>query len=266
MTNLQPKPITGSLPRRLSQDFMWAGSCLDVAYAGRRMHSHFGVYLVRTAAGVYMIDTGHPTAADVVAAELDSFLAPGEQVRWIIPTHAEVPHAGLLGRWLAKFPQSVVIGDVRDYKLFYPEEWTAGRFVSARPGDALDLGDRQLLFVPAVWHDLPNSLWMFDSLHRALFVADGFAFLHPHGLGECDLLSAEQAEPDLEMAKWFNSAALFWTRFGDVPGTFADMDELLERLDPQVLAPAHGAVINRPDMVAFFKRSMLVRPDDYLGK
>lgn len=249
-------PPTGTLPRRLSDDFLWAGGCAEVAYKGALVHGQFGVFVVKTATSSYMIDTGFPMLGDDMEAQLDAFLGDAP-LDYIIPTHPEIPHAGLLSRWMEKYPDALVIGETRDLHLYYPEQMAAGRFRQFSAGEALDLGDRLLTFVPAIWRDLPNTLWVHDDALETLFVADAFGFLHPHGVGDCDRIASEQVTPDLEMAQFFNNGALFWTRFGDVEATFPDIDALLERLRPRFIAPAHGAVCDTvDDLMPFFKQSI----------
>ncbi len=59
------------------------------------------------------------------------------------------------------------------------------------------------------------------------------------------------------MMKIINELALQWTRYTDAATTFADLDELLTLLRPRFIAPAHGAVIDRSDlMIPLMKRAM----------
>jgi flavorubredoxin len=256
---IAPRKPSGSLPRLLSPDFLWCGACPEVSYRGETVHGQWGVYVVRTPSGTYLVDTGHPITGDEVSEQLDAFLGD-EPVRFIFPTHPEIPHAGLLSRWLRKYPDAIVIGDARDYQLYYPDEVAQGRFWHFAAGEALQLADRRLTFVPAIWRDLPTTLWLHDDFLETLFVADAFAFLHPHNAGECDKLTSERDSPSLVMAQFFNNAALFWTRVADVAATFPDIDELLRRLSPRLIAPAHGAVCDSVDeLVPFFKQSMVSR-------
>lgn len=256
MKRFVPEKASGTLPRVINEDFLWAGDCLEFVYRGQVVHGHFGVFVVRTAAGAYMVDTGHPTMWATLERQIEEYLC-GDSIQFIFPTHAEVPHAGLLGRWLAKYPGSTVVGDARDYHLYFPKEAAEGRFQDLRAGDVLNLGDRQLAFLPAIWRDLPTSLWAHDTKIRVLYVADAFGFLHPHSAGQCDLMTSEQAIPSLEMAQFFNKAALFWTQYADVAASYGDIDELILQTQPQYIAPAHGALVdNVGELVDFFKDSM----------
>lgn len=232
------------LPRLLTPDVLWTGGCVELEIRGERVHSHFGNYVVRGTRTSILVDTGHPMHAEAIERTLDEFLGVA-QPGYIFPTHAEYPHCGLLPKWLAKYPEASVIGDVGDYALHYPEH--AGRFVQKDPGDFVDLGGRKFVVVPAIWCDLKETRWGFDTGDRILFVADGFSATHHHLPGHCGLTAGEQSIPDPSMMRIINELALQWTRYTDASDTFGELDALLGVLQPRMVAPAHGAVIDRPD-------------------
>ncbi|MGX8014219.1 MBL fold metallo-hydrolase (plasmid) [Mesorhizobium sp. ORM8.1] len=238
--------IRGNLPRIIGSDTMWTGRCLDVNYQGEVVHSHFSAYLIKGSEKCIMIDTGHPIHSREIEQDIDDFL-DGRIIDYIMPTHAEFPHGGLMPKWLKKFPNAVAIGDLRDYDLYYPE--FKGRMTCVLPGDTVDLGDRKILFVPAIWRDIPNTLWAFDSKTRTLFVSDGFSYLHYHRSEQCSLFSDEVEPPNPEMVRFFNHASLHWTGFNDVTETFSDVDALLGKLDVKRIASGHGPVISNIDAV-----------------
>ena len=94
---------------------------------------------------------------------------------------------------------------------------------------------------------------------RVLFVSDGFAYLHYHKAGHCDFMTSEHAPPDVGLIQFFNERALRWTRYTDTRTTFADIDELLRRLNPLMIAAAHGGVIDTAEaMVPLLKDGMLM--------
>ncbi len=231
------------LPRLLTPDVLWTGGCIELTVRGEHVHSHFSNYVVRGSRTSVLVDTGHPMHADQIEQAFDGFLGDAAP-DYIFTTHLEYPHCGLLPKWLQKYPSAVVIGDVRDYELYYPEH--AGRFVQKNPGDFVDLGDRRFVVVPAIWCDLKETLWGFDTKDRILFVADGFSATHHHIPGHCGLTASEQPIPDREMMRTINELALQWTRYTDASVTFDELDELLGLLQPRIIAPAHGAVIDQP--------------------
>ncbi len=147
------------LPRLLTSGVLWTGGCMELDLRGELVHSHFANYVVRGSQKTLMLDTGHPIHADRIEQAVESFLGDAG-LDYILVTHAEFPHCGLLPKWLAKYPQAMAVGDVRDYHLYYPEH--QHRFVQMGIGESIDLGDRRIVLVPAIWFDLKDTIWAFD--------------------------------------------------------------------------------------------------------
>lgn len=182
----------------------------------------------------------------------------GRPLDYVFPTHGELPHCGLTQSWMRKYPEALAVGAMRDFKLSHPEFSHRMRDVAA--GDAIDLGDRRIVFVPPVWRDLKDTLWAFDTLERTLFVSDAFAYLHYHEEGCCDYLPSEQALPDVAMIQFFNERAMYWTRHTDAWFTYDDIDAMLRELDPRLIATAHGGRVDARDaMLPLVKGGMDVR-------
>lgn len=227
---------------------------MELELDGELVHSHFGMYAIKGSGKSILIDTGHPSHADRIDKALDDFVG-GVGIDYIFPTHGEFPHFGLMPKWLAKYPRAKVIGDVRDYDLYYPE--FADRLVQIEAGGAVDLGDRKIVLVPAIWNDLKDTLWAFDTGDRALFVADGFSVTHHHKPGTCGLTAGEQPIPDGKMVRLLSELALQWTRYMNPSETFAALDGLIDIVQPRFICPAHGSVIEAPaQMLPLIKQGM----------
>lgn len=247
-----------ALPRRLTDTVLWTGGCLNTSFNGRSLHGHFSCFVVRGSKASFMIDSGHPIHRPQIERDLREFLG-GRPLDYLFLTHAEFPHAGLVGRWLEAYEGLQVVGNIRDNLVYYPHY--ADRFRSQVAGDAIDLGDRRIVFLPAIWRDLPDSLWAFDTKDRVLFVSDGFSYLHSHTPGECNLLVSERPRPDLDMIRFFNERALLWTQYADAAHTFAAIDDMLRALKPRLIAGAHGGVIDNVEAVlSLFKEGMRMAP------
>jgi len=247
---------TGTLPRAVTPDCLWTGRCLPSSLPD--MHAHYSLYLLKGLKATVLIDTGHPIHWDEVKADIDAFL-DGRAIDYIFPTHSELPHSGLLERWMREFPEAIAVGDMRDYPLYYPS--LASRFRQVSPGDSLDLGDRDFIFLPAVWRDLPDTLWAFDTKDRILFLSDACAYFHAHVPGQCDHLSSEIAPPDVAIMQDFNDKALHWPRFTDSSPSFGELDEMMARLRPRLLAGAHGCVVDTPEeTLPLFKEGIAMGP------
>lgn len=257
MSDFCPDPSTGHFPRRLSPTLLWTGGCLDISYHGRTVHSHVCAYVVRGTKKSIMIDTGNAADWPRIERDVEEFLK-GHPLDYVFPTHGELPHCGLIQAWLRKYPNAVAVGEMRDFKFYYPEY--ADRMRSIAAGDAIDLGDRRIVFVPPVWRDLKDTLWAFDTLDRTLFVSDAFAYLHYHEDGRCDHLTSEQPLPDVAMIQFFNERAMYWTRHTDAWLSYDDLDEMMRELDPRLIATAHGGVVDaREAMLPLVKEGMDVR-------
>jgi len=245
--------LHGALPRRVLPDLLWTGGCLPLDYLGEVVHGHMGVFLIRGSGKTLLVDTGNPLHWKQVERDVEMFLGD-RPLDYVFLTHGEFPHAGLMAQWLEKYLDAVAVGDLPEYPLMYPD--LADRIMQVRAGDSLDLGDRRIVFLPAIWRDIA-TLWAFDTRDRVLFVSDAFGYLHYHKEGECDRMSSEMPPPDAVMMQFVNERALYWTNHTDVRLTFADLDEMLDRLKPRLIAPAHGGIVDNADVTtALFKEGM----------
>ncbi|MCO5065004.1 MAG: MBL fold metallo-hydrolase [Rhizobiaceae bacterium] len=245
---------TGNLPRIITPNFLWTGGILEVQYGQEMVNGHFSVYLVVGSEKSILIDTGHAMHWPELEESVESFLN-GRPLDYVFLTHGEYPHAGLLPQWMHKYPDALAIGDIADYRLYFPEH--ADRIRIVRAGETVELGDRQLTFLPAIWKDLTNTLWAFEPVERILFVSDGFSYLHYHEQGQSDMYSSEMPPADEKMIQFYNERALQWTKYTDVERTFADLDMLVTTLKPTYIAPAHANLIDtKEDMIPRVKSAM----------
>ena len=239
--------------RRIAPGVFWIGGCLVAHSPGQEVHYHVSAYLVVGSQSTVLIDTGDPAHADLVMQQLEEALG-GRQLDYIFPTHPEIPHAGNIPRLMSRYPAAQIVGDTRDYRLHYPE--FADRLVGLRSGDRLKLGGRELIVMPAHIRDLENTLWAYDTGSGALFVSDGFSFIHDvpqppeddeptHLPGQCRLLSGEMpAPPTVEQAAYGTGRALYWTKFVDVSSAFTSIERMLDKYPTSFICPAHGSVID----------------------
>jgi flavorubredoxin len=236
------------LPRPLAPGVTWLGKCLALPYRGTMLHSYHSLYLIAGQSASLIVDTGHPKDWASVDRQLDSILgADIPPVRYLFPTHAEVPHSANLGRLLAKFPGARVCGDVRDYHLIFPG--CEPRLVAREVGDEIDLGGTRFVFVEAVVRDLVTSVWGYDVRSRTLFPGDGFGYMHHHAANQCGKLAEEIPElPVGDLTALFTEIGLYWTHFTDMEPVIARLDELVSSRDAPVelIAPAHSSPISEP--------------------
>ena len=121
-------------------------------------------------------------------------------------------------------------------------------------GDEIDLGDRTVEFHEATFLDAPVSVWMTERETETLFPVDWMGFLH---LDEEALAFVDELDGAFDPSRLveFHGRVLFWYQYVDVAKTNAEIDNLIETFDPEILAPAHGLVIREDatDYMAMMK-------------
>ncbi len=174
--------VRGGLPRLVLPDLAWVGGCSNSAgwpgRSGRRpvTHEPCSAFVILGSERTLMLDTGHYGLWYSLEGQLDAVLK-GRPLDYVFVSHQEVPHTGNLGRLLRKYPKAVAVGDVRDYHLFHPEI-DLDRLVPKRHGDRIDLGDREIVLLDAIWKDLNGTMWAYDTRLRMLFSVDLFGYIH----------------------------------------------------------------------------------------
>ena len=244
--------LSSDLPRLVGDGVTWIGACLPFEVDGRLIHGHNSAYLVQGTEGSVLVDTGAPSSWWAIEEVVERVLE-GRPLTHLFVTHPELPHTGNLPRFVAKYPDLQVIGDVRDYHLFYPE--VVPNLRATRPGDRFDLGGgHEFVVVEAMIRDLPNTQWGYAPRAKALFTADGFCYMHrpelddedpAHLPGECGLTTGELRQPiAVENAAFFTGSALYFSRFvDDADERYAGVADLARELGAELVCPTHGNVI-----------------------
>ncbi len=242
-------------PREFAPGAFWFSGCLRITVNGKDLHNHNSCFLLMGDKRSVLIDTAPPFAWDYVWPQLLEALG-GRQLDYIFPTHPEAPHMGNLGRLLLAFPDAKVIGDTRNYELYVPE--AAHRLQPMGPGEKIDLGGSTFVVVPAVVHDLVNTLWAYEEERKILFVSDGYPYTHDHREGECAITSNELAQlPRVEDTRVVIEGALGWTRYVDAQITIDRLRALLAEYPADIIAPTHGGVImNARELTEVFETGL----------
>jgi flavorubredoxin len=234
-------------PRELLPGVFWLGACHEQIYMDSVVHSCNSVFLVCGATWSLLVEAGHPRDLDVIEEQIDGLLAAGApELRYVFTTHTQTPHASGAGRWLARHPRAELCGDVRDLHLVFPG--LEDRIHPLGVGDELDLGGTRFVVVEAVIRDYDTTLWGYDTLRRALFSGDGFAYAHYHELEHCGKVAEETVALDLpDLTAVYAELNLPWAGITDVEPYIERLDELLfGELDVALIASTHGLPISNP--------------------
>jgi flavorubredoxin len=239
----EQKPLA-VLPRQIAPGTFWFGCCLEVQQPTKIVHNHNSSYLLIGSKATVLVDTGMPYGWLKLREELRAAL-DGRPLDYVFPTHPEAPHMGNITPLLGMYPDMLIAGDLRNYHLYYPH--AQDRFQTMRAGDSLDLGGRRLMALPAIIHDIPNTLWAYEPDQRILFVSDAYPYTHEHEVGQCGLTAEELPVPvraeDTSVVIGF---ALAWARHIDAEKVMTPLRALLEQYPVDIIAPAHGGVITNP--------------------
>lgn len=262
-------PRKEAFPREIAEGIFWINKCISAEIDGNPVHVHLSMYLVVGEDRTLLIDTSVPSLFPEILGQVEEALA-GRTLDYLFVTHPEVPHSSAMPLFLERFPELKVVGDLRDYHLYFPNY--LDRFVSMAHDSALDLGGKAFRFIDAPIKDLPNSMWGYEETTKAMFVCDGFSFTHSsdqivtdygqilaseddddaptHQPGDCALLSSELVSGvDVAKASYVLRRALMWSRFVDADLLFDEVAALLKRYPPTLICPSHGSVIDDIDHV-----------------
>ena len=148
---------------------------------------------------------------------------------YLLVQHMEPDHSANILNFLKQFPETVVIGNAKTFKMmeqFFREDIPHRLVVN--DGDTLNLGHHSLTFVFAPMVHWPEVMVTYDSLDKVLFSADGF--------GKFGALDVEE-EWDCEARRYY---------IGIVGKYGPQVQALLKKaagLDIQIICPLHGPVL-----------------------
>src|SRR5262249_4502877 len=137
-------PVAQRMPREIAPGVFWIGDCPAQGTKRKVYHGCNAAYLVAGEDAWILVETGHPKDFPVIERHLAELFARGAPpLKYLFVTHQETPHCGGLGRILKAFPDALLVGDVSDYHLAFPQY--EHRMRSMNAGDEIELGGRSLM-------------------------------------------------------------------------------------------------------------------------
>jgi flavorubredoxin len=247
------------LPREISPGIWWVGGCLVSGAFDEPVHFHTSAYLVIGADRTLLYDTAPPSMWDELDRDLDRLL-DGRKLDYCVPSHSEIPHCGNLHRLCAKYPAMEVVGDMRDYHLYFPDY--EPRMRQLPHGSTIELGGGyRFTLLDAIIEDLPTTVWGYEHKSQMLCTVDALGYGHQpqiaefpgelvHRAGECALFASElDTPPQLKYATHLTTASLFWSKYVEISPYFERLLQLMQQYPTKLIAPAHGAVIDKLDVI-----------------
>ena len=204
-------------------------------------------YLVQSGDEAAFIDTGTRNSVPLLLQVLEAKGLRPEQVRWVMPTHVHLDHAGGAGALMQLLPKAQLLVHERGAAhMIAPQKLQAGslavygqeryqaafgdlvpvpeqRVVIAREGDLINLGSRVLQIVDTPGHARHHYV-VWDSTSRGLFCGDSFGVSYPElndGLQRFVFppTTPVQFDPDawhttIDRLAGFDAQHVFLTHFG----------------------------------------------------
>lgn len=187
-----------------------------------------GCYVIQDGDAMALIDCGTKHSVERVMQTIDAMGGSAEQVRWIIPTHAHLDHAGGAGQLMAACPNAQLIAHPKGYQhMVDPSKLQAGatevygeaafardfgellpiaeeRCISAEDGQVFPLGERELTYIHTPGHANHHGC-IFDSHSRYLFTGDTFGLGYREFAEQSPYIVATTTPVAFDPDGWFDS-------------------------------------------------------------
>lgn len=247
-------------------------TCIDANYVAPGVACF---YLLESEGEVAVIETGTQHSLPNLEICLQASGIAAQQVRYIIPTHVHLDHAGGAGAMMARYPQAELLIHPRGARhMADPTQLVAGamavygeavfaqlygdvlpvdpaRIVALEDGASRELGGRRLEFRHTQGH-ARHHLCLWDEVSRSWFSGDMFGVCYPwFRNGDDDYLlpstTPTQFDPDAYLASLhlldsYNPRAMLLTHSGRIAYSEDKMNALAEQVqDYRQLAQAHAA-------------------------
>jgi flavorubredoxin len=205
---------------------------------GNDVHQPINAFLFVGEDESLLFDTMSRAAEEHVITQLREVLGD-DGLDYVVISHDEVAHAG--NSYIIKndYPDSELLGAATGSSpsMHHLEEAT-----QVEPGTVFDLGGYEIEFVEPVIQDTAPTAWILERSTNTLFTVDSFSF--PHFGTECQLTS-EEMDSSITSNRMleYHARSMQWLPYVDPTKLESALDELIERYDPDNIAPGHGNVL-----------------------
>lgn len=207
----------------------------------------YNAYLVKGSQKSVLIDTDDAGKEGEILNQLETL--PG--LDYVVANHAEQDHSGALPAVMGRFPEATLLCSEKAKSMLMdllPLE--EARIRTVKDGETLSLGDRTLEFIYTPWVHWPETMSTYLREEKILFSCD---FFGSH-LATADTFVKDE-NPVLSAAKRYYAEIMMPFR--------APIVKNLERLDAfeiKMIAPSHGPIYNRPELIMDAYREWVTFP------
>jgi flavorubredoxin len=209
----------------------------------------YNAYLIMGSEKTALIDTVDPTMANVLVKNLEDLGV--KHIDYIVANHAEQDHSGSLPKILDLYPEAKVIAtprcrDMLADLLMIPED----RMQPVGDGEKISLGNKTLEFIHFPWVHWPETMLTYLREDAVLF--------------PCDLFGSHLATSDLyavDESAVYDAAKRY---YAEIMMPFRNIIqrnmEKLKGLRIDMIAPSHGPVYHKPNLILEAYREWVSSP------
>lgn len=213
----------------------------------------YNSYLVKGDQFTALIDCADPAESQTLIDHLGQ--AGAGRIDYIVLLHSEQDHSGNILAMMALYPMARIICTEKVRQLMEIHHHLGDENMTiVKEGDSLDLGGMSLTFYPVPFAHWPDNTMAHLMPQNILFSSDLFG---AHN-------SEEEETGDLDASLVRSARSYFSEIMMPFRKSIAKYVALADRLAPAVIAPAHGAVYNKPARILDLYRSWI--SDDVIGK
>ncbi|MCU0914270.1 MAG: FprA family A-type flavoprotein [Planctomycetes bacterium] len=198
----------------------------------------YNAYLVEGSEKTALLDTVDPTKTGML---LGSLAASGvERIDYVVSHHAEQDHSGSIPAVLARYPHAQVVTNAKCKAMLIDLlRLDEDKFLTIADGQTLSLGDKTLQFFDIPWVHWPETMCTYLAEDRILFPCDFFG---------SHLATSSLYVEDEPLA--YESAKRYYAEIMMPFRTIIKKNlEKLSRFAIDMIAPSHGPVHGRPEMI-----------------
>ncbi len=240
--------------RSISEDIWWVGAMdwdrkLFDSLIPLPDGTSYNSFYIRGSQKSALVDAVDPSMKHVLFERL-KILAPAS-IDYVIANHAEQDHSGCIPDVLEAYPQAKAVASKTGKSLLMdllgvPED----RILVVSDGEILDLGDKHLQFIYFPWVHWPETMLTWMPKERVLFPCDLFG---AH-LAAADLFVSDDASLLLAAKRYYAEIMMPFRN------TIRRNFEKVSKLEPLMIAPSHGPIHKRPELILAAYRDWIAGP------
>jgi flavorubredoxin len=227
-------------PLRIAEDTYLVRPLVELS--GTSLSLHVNSLVIQGREPV-IVDTGAALFRDDWVEQVFGLVDP-QDVRWIFLSHDDDDHIGNVEAVLEACPRATLVTSWLDEVRAAWRPRGAGRLRRLDNGDTLDVADRRLVAVRPPTFDSPATRGLYDASTGVYWSSDAFG---------TPVTEALDSVGDLPPELWHEESTIYssllspWHTVVDVD-KFGSWVDRTARLEPRVIASAHGPVLLGPSI------------------